>query len=561
MGLRRITMLSTLQINNFAIVSSLNLDCPAKMSAFTGETGAGKSIMIDALALLLGARADANVVRNGADKCELSAVFHYDLASKLHDYLIEQELEDDHPQIIVRRIINRDGRSKFLVNGHVSTAQQVKTLGQMLVHIHGQHEQQNLLMHQHHREHLDSFSHAHDLRQAVKTSFHAYQEAKNSLEDLKNAYYSKEQVQLWQYQRQELQELDPKPDERQTLDAEHHMLHHAKEYLNQLNYLIDGLEDNENSAVLSNLYQLSTALSDLPKDEYLIQESMNLLDSASIQIQEVTHNLRQFMGQVQLDPERLIAVEERMSKWHQMARKLQVDIDELPSQLNILSEKIAAVEDHDKRYHQLNQEVHSLKADYLTAAKKLHDHRLQYAPELANAIEQIIHELGMPHAKLSIDIQALDDMHPHGMDKVEYLIATNPGLPEAPLAKIASGGELSRISLSIHLITAQRGATPTLLFDEVDVGIGGATAMKVGKRLRELGERLQVFCVTHQPQVASCAHTQFKVIKTSENEKTYSEMMLLTQEERIAEIARMLGGLSITEQTRNNARELLELLE
>jgi DNA repair protein RecN (Recombination protein N) len=339
------------------------------------------------------------------------------------------------------------------------------------------------------------------------------------------------------------------------------MLHHAKEYLEQLNYLIEGLEEHENSSVLSSLYQFSTALGSLPKEEHLVQESLNLLDSASIQIQEASNNLRQFMRQIQLDPERLIEVEERMSKWHQMARKLQVDIDELPEQLAILSEKIAAIEGHDKRLMQLNEEVKMRHTAYLQAAQELHAHRKKHAPELAHAIEQIIHELGMPHAKLSIDVQALDDMHPHGMDKVEYLISTNPGLAQAPLAKIASGGELSRISLSIHLITAQRGATPTLLFDEVDVGIGGATAMKVGKRLRELGERLQIFCVTHQPQVASCAHAQFKVSKTSANNQTFSDIVLLSQEERVTEIARMLGGLSITDQTRNNAKELLELVE
>ena len=554
-------MLSSLQINNFAIVSTLQLDGPAKMSAFTGETGAGKSIMIDALALLLGARADASVVRNGAEKCELSAVFHYDLASKLHDYLVAQELADDSPQIIVRRVINRDGRSKFFINGHVSTALQVKTLGQMLVHIHGQHDQQNLLMHQHHREHLDAFSHANTLRTSVKASFHAYQEAKHALEVLKHTHYSKEQVQLWQYQRQELQELNPRPNELQALDEEHHLLHHAQEYLKQLDFLIDALEDNEHSAILSNLYQLSSTLSTLPKDEHLIQESTNLLDSASIQIQEACNNLRQFMRSVQLDPERLIDVEERMSKWHHLARKLQVDIDKLPAQLDILSTKIAAIEDHDNELLALNQKVDNLKINYLLAAKKLSEHRLKHAAELAHAIEQIIHELGMPHAKLSIDIQTLDEFHPHGMDKVEYLIATNPGIPKAPLAKIASGGELSRISLSIHLITAQRGATPTLLFDEVDVGIGGATAMKVGNRLRELGERLQIFCVTHQPQVASCAHSQFKVSKTSEHNQTYSAIVLLNQEARVTEIARMLGGLSITDQSRNNAKELLALIE
>ncbi|NBX85285.1 MAG: DNA repair protein RecN [Gammaproteobacteria bacterium] len=553
-------MLSALYIQNFAIVSQLSLDCPSKMSAFTGETGAGKSIMIDALALLLGARADGGVVRPHTDKCDISAQFFYDSPSNIEDWLLDHELENDHREVIIRRTINKEGRSKFFINDMPSTAAQVKTIGQMLVHIHGQHEQQNLLSHSHHREHLDNFAQAQSLRLQVKTRYQDYLNAKSQVEMLSQKNQSQEQLQLWEYQLSEIEDLAPLETELDALHLEHDQLHHAHQYLAQVQHIEELMNGENDFAISRQLHQVLQSLHALPKDHPSIQTAKNLIDSAIIQIDETQHEIKQFSNQIQINHERLHNVEQRMSRWHQLARKFQIDPHQLPFYAETLSQNIAKIKNIDVEKKKAQQALELALQNYIDAATTLRILRSQHATQLAHAIEQIIKELGMPHAQLTIDIQPLEDFHPHGMDKIEYLISTNPGLEPGPLAKIASGGELSRISLSIHLITAQRGATPTLFFDEVDVGIGGATAMKVGQRLRELGERLQVFCVTHQPQVASCAHQHFQVSKYSEHQQTFSSVIQLDKQGRIDEIARMLGGLSITEQTRNNAKELLDLI-
>jgi DNA repair protein RecN (Recombination protein N) len=552
-------MLSTLNIQNFAIVSKLILECPNKMSAFTGETGAGKSIMIDALGLLLGGRADGSILRPGQDKCDISAQFFFDPNSKVHDYLTEHELGAESGEVIIRRVVNKEGRSKFFINDRVSSAQQVKQLGQLLVHIHGQHEQQNLLSHQTHREHLDDFAQLSTLKQQVKKSYLCYQELLQQLQELQKLQLAPEQLQLWEYQYQELHDLAPQPGELDELYQEHHLLHHAHQYQQYAGEIHELLSENDELNVNRQLHHVLHLLSQLPKENGNIQTAKNLLDSAIIQLDEVESELKLFSQQIQINPQRLHDIDERMRAWHQLARKFQIDVHELPKHADILATQIEHFKNADGQKSILQQQIIEQKHHYQQLALELRNQRQQHAKELARAIEVVIRELGMPHAKLFISIEPLTDMHPHGMDKVEYLIATNPGLEMAPLAKIASGGELSRISLSIHIITAQRGSTPTLLFDEVDVGIGGATAAKVGQRLRELGEKLQIFCVTHQAQVAASAHQHFQVSKFTTNGETFSAILELDTQGRIDETARMLGGLTITEQARNSAKELIEL--
>ena len=551
-------MLSSLHIQNFAIVSTLLLECPAKMSAFTGETGAGKSIMIDALALLLGGRADASIIRPNCDKCELSAQFFYDPRSTVEAFLEQHELLGESGEIIVRRVMNKEGRSKFFINDHVSSAQQVKNLGHKLVHIHGQHEQQNLLVHATHRDQLDDYAQLHSQKAKVSQLYHEYQNLSTQLKHLEVQHASIEQLQLYEYQLLELTELSPQADEIDNLHKEQHQLHHAHQYLQHIAQAQTILDSDNEYSILKHLTQVMHILGMLPKDQPNIENALYLIDSAMIQIDETQSEIEQFAQSVQIDEERLAYVEKRMSDWHHLARKFQIDVQDLHHYQDVLEQQIASIKNLDAGKTQLRQACEQKKLEYINQAQILRQLRQQHAPELAHAIEQIIKELGMPHAKLVINIQALDDMHPHGMDRVEYLITTNAGSKPAPLAKIASGGELSRISLSIHLITAQRGLTPTLLFDEVDVGIGGATAMKVGQRLRELGEKLQIFCVTHQPQVASCAHQHFQVSKFTEDGQTFSAITHLEEAARIDEIARMLGGITISEQTRNNAKELLD---
>lgn len=552
-------MLSTLNIQNFAIVSQLILECAHKMSAFTGETGAGKSIMIDALSILLGGRTDTSILRPGQDRCDLSAQFFYDNDSKVQDYLQEHELCLEPGEVIIRRIINKEGRSKFFINGYVSNAQQVKQLGQLLVHIHGQHEQQSLISHQTHREHLDNFAQLNPLKQKVKQAFQAYQDLLDQQQQLLKLKLSPEQLQLWEYQYQELQDLAPHEGELDELYQEHHLLHHAHQYLKDASEIQDLLSENEDLNVNRQLHQILHLLSLLPKDNPNLQTVFNLLDSAIIQLDEAQAELKLFIHQIQINPQRLNEVEERMRVWHQLARKFQIDVHELPQHAKVLDTQITNYRDAEKHKSELQHKILKQQEIYLKLAEELRNERQKHAPDLAQAIQAIIQELGMPHAKLFIHIEPLTEMHMHGMDKVEYLIATNPGSEMGSLAKIASGGELSRISLSIHLITAERGSTPTLLFDEVDVGIGGATAAKVGQRLRELGEKLQIFCVTHQAQVAACAHQHFQVSKYSKNEQTFSSIIELDAKGRVDEIARMLGGLTITEHAKNSAKELIEL--
>jgi DNA repair protein RecN (Recombination protein N) len=550
-------MLSTLNVQNFAIVSKLCLDCPSKMSAFTGETGAGKSIMIDALGILFGAKVDASIIRPDAETCEISAQFFYDLPSLIDDFLKQHALEQEQGEVIVRRVIYREGRSKYFINGRVSTAQQVKTLGHLLIHIHGQHEQQDLLAHATHREHLDHFAQLFELRSQVKQAYTHHQDCLKKLQELEHQRYSQEQLQLWEYQYQEMMDLAPQEGELDLIYREHHLLHHAQTYLQEIASIENLIDGDTSQGAAGQLHQVAQLLQHLPKDEKNIQNAIQLLDAALIQIDEMQAEIKQYAKKVQINPERLSELETRMQAWHRLARKFQIDVHQLPSHLDVLKLQIANCKNADETKNKAKIACEQAKQNYSHLALQLRQARENAAPDLAAAIESIIHELGMPHAKLKIDLQALSEMQPHGLDKIEYLIATNPGAKLDPLAKVASGGELSRISLSIHLITAQRGATPTLLFDEVDVGIGGATAMKVGRRLRELGDRLQIFCVTHQAQVASCAHQHFLVEKYTDGQQTYSSIHALDDAGRVAEIARMLGGLEITEQTKNSARELL----
>jgi len=552
-------MLSTLSIQNFAIVEQLILDCPSHMSAFTGETGAGKSIMIDALAILFGAKVDPLVVRPGAEKCEIAAQFFYDSDGPIAEFLQEHAFQLDHSEIIVRRIIHKEGRSKFFLNDKLCSAQHIKILGELLIHIHGQHEQQNLLQHATHREHLDHFAQLGELKRSVKQAYLEHLALVKQLEVQEQLHYSLEQLQLWEYQYQEILDLAPLPGELEAIYHEHHQLQHAQDYLQHIARIAELIHGEQEPGVSAKLHQVGQVLHQLPVQEPRIKNAGQLLESALIQVDELAAEIKQYAEVLQIDPLRLETLEQRMQAWHRLARKFQIDVHQLPAYADVLLEQIGKCRNADEKKQELGRLVQKAYQDYLSLANKLHQARVQAAPELAFAIETIIHELGMPHAALKIDIQALSEMQAHGMDRVEYLIATNPGANLGPLAKVASGGELSRISLSIHLITAQRGATPTLLFDEVDVGIGGATAMKVGRRLRELGERLQIFCVTHQAQVASCAHQHFLVEKSTDGHQTFSNIQILDASGRVAEIARMLGGLEITEQTKKSAQELLGL--
>ena len=552
-------MLQTLRIENFAIVKHLELDFAEGMTAFTGETGAGKSIMIDALSLLLGGRADPTVIRQNEEKCDLSASFQIAVGSEPWQWLKENDLDCDNNEILIRRLLYAEGRSKCTINGQLFSIQKVKELSEMLVHIHGQHEHQTLLHHATHRKQLDLFAGNDELLDAVSKQYCACQHIKDELDALKNSdQKTADKIELLRYQIEELDALRLCEGEIAALNQEHQMLHHAQDYLRcaqQITTLLHS--DGESPAICEQLDTLLHLHQQLPQDNKMVKNALELFNSALIQCEEAAHEIQQFAEKVQLDPERLQEVETRIGILHQMARKYHVEISELPRHFERLNAELASLQASETRIAALEKAYQNALESYQAAAIALRNSRQQAAIKLSKKIIAIIQQLGMPKGRFEIAVTALDKMQPHGLDKVEYLVCTNPGMPLDSLQKVASGGELSRISLAIQMITAQQSSTPTLLFDEVDVGIGGATAALVGKLLRQVGERLQVFCVTHQPQVASSAHHHYLVEKSSDNQQTYSRILHLTEQAKIDEVARMLGGLTITDQTRSHAQELL----
>ena len=550
-------MLTTLCIEHFAIVKHLELDFKQGMTAFTGETGAGKSIMIDALMLALGGRADASVVRPGEQQCDITASFSFDKNSEPALWLAEHDISYNDNELFLRRVVHVEGRSKSYINGQPFPLQKVKELSEKLVHIHGQHQHQTLMQHQTHRQQLDVYANHPQLLIEVAQLYKQLQAIKQEIEHLQNQEQQTDRIKLLEFQIEELQTLNLQEGELELLHQEHQLLHHAKEYLDQSQQINTLLADEEEPNVCSALNQVSHLLSLLPQEHPNIKNLLELINGALIQCEEASSEIQEFAQQVSLDPERLVIVEDRMSAIHHLARKYHVDGQHLAEHIHQLQDELKQLQAQQNRLGLLNEQYDTLHSAYQAATKSVHDSRHTHALKLAQELTDNIRQLGMPKGWIEIELSPLDRIQPHGQDKVEYKVCTNPGMAPDSLNKIASGGELSRISLAIQLITAQRGATPTLLFDEVDVGIGGVTAALVGQMLRKLGERLQVFCVTHQPQVAASAHNHFMVKKESDAHQTFTQILSLKSEDKIDEIARMIGGLTITAQTRSHAKELL----
>jgi DNA repair protein RecN (Recombination protein N) len=550
-------MLISLHVTNFAIVDFLELDFSDGMTAFTGETGAGKSIMIDALALALGSRADNSVIRKGAKQCEISAVFSIDQVATPYSWCTQHDIDIDDNTIILRRVIQKEGRSKCYINGQPHPVQKIKELSEMLVDIHGQHQHQTLLNHPTHRQQLDNYANHVELLQQVTTSYKTLQHLQKQLEQLQQQEINQDKMELLNYQVQELNALALGEGELATLNEEHEMLAHAKAYLENTKAIIHALNADDAPCMLSLLQAAKGQLDKLPEEQIEVKQCAEMLNSALIQCEEALSEIEQFDSKITLDPSRLFEIENRLETIYDLARKHHITPKELLSHQCKLQNELHALYANEEKTNTLGKEIIAIKETYLLHCQKLSQSRMNAAKKLTQNITCAIKQLGMPKGCVEIDISPLDKMHVHGMDKVEYKVCTNPGMAMDSLAKIASGGELSRISLAIQVITAQKSSTPTLLFDEVDVGIGGATAAMVGQLLRNLGKRLQVFCVTHQAQVAANAHHHFLVAKYEKNQNTFSTITQLEKNQKINEIARMLGGLTITEHTLNHAKELL----
>ncbi|MDN3610753.1 DNA repair protein RecN [Vibrio ostreicida] len=551
-------MLAHLSVNNFAIVKSLQLELSHGMTTITGETGAGKSIAIDALGLCLGGRAEGSMVRQGEEKTEVSAAFTLENNLRATRWLEDNDLREGS-DCILRRIISKEGRSRAFINGSPVPLSQLKTLGQMLINIHGQHAHHQLMKGDHQMAMLDQYAGHSSRLKNTRDTYQNWRQADNKLKQLKeNSVANLAQKQLLEYQIKELDELSLGEEEYEQLEQEHKRLSNSGELATTCQQAIELIDEGNEVNALGILQSANLSLIQLAELDPTLAELPTMLSEAIIQIEEANSEIRSYLDTIEVDPAQIARVEQRFSKVLSIARKHHVLPEGLYAHHQDLLAQIEALDCSDDKLTLLGQDVEEKYLLFVTAAEKLHKSRRRYAKELNKLITASMHELSMEKAQFSIEI----DNHgthpsPLGMDNICFVVTTNPGQPMQPIAKVASGGELSRISLAIQVITAQKVDTPSLIFDEVDVGISGPTAAVVGKMLRKLGESTQVLCVTHLPQVAGCGHQQLFVAKQTKAGKTETLMHSLDKEQRISELARLLGGSQITQSTLANAKELL----
>ncbi len=551
-------MLRNIHIRHLAVVDELNLDLQAGMTVLTGETGAGKSILIDALSLALGDRADSGVIRAGQARAEISADFDLSGLTAISDWLREQELDDDG-QCLIRRTINRDGPSKGYINGRPVPMQSLRELGERLVDIHGQHAHQSLLRRDAQRQALDACAGHQKLLDSVAGEYRKWRELRERLDQLSASRAQREdRLELLRHQVQELQELALASEELTALEEEHDRLANLNQLREGSQQVLQLLIESEDSALADTLERAASELERLQGFDARLKNIVQTVRDAAIQTSEAGHELRDYLEGLSLDPERLAEIDQRLGLIHDLSRKHQVSPQELPALQQQLEAELAALEDADVALDATAHELAACESAYRGAADKLRSSRQRAAKKLSKAVTENMHRLGMKDGRFEIELAPLDDYTAHGMERVAFLVSANPGQPPQPLAKVASGGELARISLAIQVITVGTGSIPTLIFDEVDVGIGGGIAEIVGRLLRDLGRERQVLCVTHQPQVASLAHQHLQVRKQSDKKATSTVVVPLRSDERVEEIARMLGGLEITEQTRSHAQEMID---
>ena len=553
-------MLSHIFLRDFAIIETLDLELEPGMTALTGETGAGKSILIDAIGLVLGDRADSGVVRHGAEKTEITLSIDVSDTPSAMQWLKDQDLDQDD-QCILRRVITSSGKSRAWINGTPTNLTMLRQLGEQVVDIHGQHEHQSLMKKEMQRQLLDDYgSHAKQL-QTLDKHYSEWKQLNDKLRQLTDQSSDHQaQIDLLSFQTQELETLELVEGEYTQLDEEHSRLSNAGELLQTAAGGIEQLYDADENSVYSILSHLISDLSGQERLDSALTEPLALLTEARIQIEEATGLLRNYQDSLELDPQRLDWVESRISDLLQMARKHNVTPEELPEKFNSLSARLAELDGGDYDLDALQAKLDRAREQYLETAEKLHKARQKAAKQLGQGVSTAMQQLGMDGGVFEIrcDYDPESKFTTHGLDDIEFQVSANPGQPLKALIKVASGGELSRISLAIQMIAAQKVTLPALIFDEVDTGIGGGTAEVVGQQLRKLGSSRQVLCVTHLPQVASQAHQHYKVTKIKGKTSTSTGMLDLQADERVEEIARMMGGIEITESTRALAREMLQ---
>ena len=549
-------MLKFLSIRDFVIVSSLELDFSAGFTALTGETGAGKSILIDALSLALGERGDATMVRTGCERAEISAEF--DVGAAMQVWLEEQDLAGDDGVCLLRRVLDSGGRSRGFINGRSATLQQLREAGEQLLAIHGQHAHQSLLRPDAQRVLLDSYAGLDgDAAQVsmLHRSWQALQRRRIALNE--NAEAVAAERELLQFQCDELSGLNFSAPDWRVLQADYERLSHAASLLETAEFGVETLSEADSSC-LAQLNALTVRVRDALAHDAALSDTLKMLESAQAELQEAVYGLRHYQQRLETDPARLHEQEQRIQNVMDAARKHRVAPEQLAEVLQRGHARLAEL-GGDADLAELEKQEQAARTTYLQAAKKLSAARQKSAAKLSAEITAAMQALAMQGGTFSVALLPLAEGNAHGLESIELQVAANPGVPPRSLAKVASGGELSRISLAIQVATSRIASVPTLIFDEVDSGIGGRVAEIVGALLKQLGKHYQVMCVTHLPQVAAKADQQWQVSKAVEHGVTLSHITVLGAPQRVEEIARMLGGATITDTTRKHAAEMLSL--
>ena len=563
--LRRFFMLTQLTINNFAIVRQLEIELAKGMSVITGETGAGKSIAIDALGLCLGQRIEISMVREGQERAEICATFFIEPTNPAYQWLQEQELQDpDNPSdCILRRVINADGRSKAFINSTPVSASQLKEIGQYLIHINGQHASQLLLKNDYQLQLVDTFAHHNDLLAQMREDYRAWKNLQTQVKNFQQKVAENEaKKQLLQYQVEELDEFALRPNEYLELEEDQRRLSNSEQLTQLSQSALQLLSENETVSIDSMLYRAIQYIDELSELDPRYVSVQTMLNDALIQVQEATSEVQHLASHIEQDPMLLQEIEQRLGQALQLARKHNVKPEELVEWHQKLKAELTALLDFSESEERLILEEKAAFEKMQHTAKQLHESRSQAAERLAQQVTDSIKGLAMENAEFFIEMNSdLTKVAANGADNIVFTLRSNLGQQAQPLAKVASGGELSRISLAIQVLTSDQSAIPTLIFDEVDVGISGKTASVVGKLLRQLGDKCQVLCVTHLPQVACHGHHQFNVEKFTVDDKTETKMTALSQEERVPALARLLGGSEITDLALANAQEMLDLVK
>ena len=551
-------MLTSLTIKNYAIIDELELEFTDGLTALTGETGAGKSILLGALGLVLGDRADSESVKQACDHADITAAFATQNIPAAASWLDQHELDDDD-ECIVRRRVSRDGRSRAFINGTPVNVQTLRQLGEMLIDIHGQHEHQSLMKSATQRQLLDDYADHQPLLDAVEKNFEDLQQTELRLKQLEQDTSERNnRIDLLRFQTQELDALALSDNEYAELNEKHSRMANAEKITTTLHQAIDDLYSNEDTNMLSQLSHHIAALTEIADIDNALQPAIDMMQEANVQLEESVSQLRNYFDDVELDPSELATIEQRIQSILDLARKHRVEPDQLPVVHEQLEAELNDITHADETLDDLRQRHGSLQKQYKSSAHKLSNSRQQAAKKLNQEITAAMQTLGMKGGEFLIEVRSNDESSSaYGIDKIEFTVSANAGQACKPLARVASGGELARISLAIQMITAAQCRIPTMIFDEVDSGVGGGIAEIVGTQLRILGNKNQVVCITHLPQVASQAHQHMRVQKQSAQKQTRTNVYPLDTAQRVEEIARMLSGVEITKQSLAHAKDMI----